>query len=147
MQCRQLALTAASVAVQDYNRYFPPFPVTVLKFIKLPLHWFLPAEKFDPLPDIEKVWRTDASFAEQRLSGANPLMIRACKVGDARADVLNGVKLPADYRELRAAGALTSSCCRLSGLRVEGVFAMRVASPYSLASAVAWAATCHVSRA
>lgn len=44
-----------------------------------------------PLPKIAKVYQTNDAFAEQRLSGANPLVLRLLKPGDARAQVLNQI--------------------------------------------------------
>jgi arachidonate 15-lipoxygenase len=40
-----------------------------------------------PLPKIAKVYQTNDAFAEQRLSGANPLVLRLLKPEDARAQV------------------------------------------------------------
>lgn len=41
-----------------------------------------------PLPEVAEVYQTDNSFAEQRLSGANPLVIRLLKEDDPRSQVL-----------------------------------------------------------
>ncbi len=41
-----------------------------------------------PLPAVAKVYQSNASFAEQRLSGVNPVMIRALKSTDPRAELL-----------------------------------------------------------
>jgi arachidonate 15-lipoxygenase len=41
-----------------------------------------------PLPEVAKVYETNNSFAEQRLSGANPMVIRRLDKDDARAEVL-----------------------------------------------------------
>jgi arachidonate 15-lipoxygenase len=56
-------------ALQDYEDFF-----TVL-----------------PLPEVAKVYETNNSFAEQRLSGANPMVICRLKEGDARAEVLKQI--------------------------------------------------------
>ncbi len=42
-----------------------------------------------PLPEVAKVYQTNNSFAEQRLSGANPLVIRQLGENDLRAQVLH----------------------------------------------------------
>jgi arachidonate 15-lipoxygenase len=44
-----------------------------------------------PLPKVAKVYQTNNSFAEQRLSGANPLMIRLLDKNDARSQVLEQI--------------------------------------------------------
>jgi arachidonate 15-lipoxygenase len=44
-----------------------------------------------PLPSVAKIYQTDHSFAEQRLSGVNPLMIRLLKADDPRAQVLHRI--------------------------------------------------------
>jgi arachidonate 15-lipoxygenase len=44
-----------------------------------------------PLPEVAKVYQTNDSFAEQRLSGANPLVIRLLKKDDARSQVLHTI--------------------------------------------------------
>lgn len=44
-----------------------------------------------PLPKVAKIYQTDSSFAEQRLSGANPLVIRLLKGEDPRAQVLQTI--------------------------------------------------------
>ncbi|MEG4815802.1 lipoxygenase family protein [Microcoleus sp. K5-D4] len=41
-----------------------------------------------PLPAVAKIYQTDRSFAEQRLSGANPMMLRLLDAGDPRAQTL-----------------------------------------------------------
>ncbi|MBE9029281.1 lipoxygenase [filamentous cyanobacterium LEGE 11480] len=56
---------------------------------------------FLPLPEVAKTYQTDQSFAEQRLSGPNPLMIAQLSAEDERAQVLN--KIPsaqADFEPL-----------------------------------------------
>ncbi len=42
-----------------------------------------------PLPEVAKVYQTNNSFAEQRLSGSNPLVIRQLDENDLRAQVLH----------------------------------------------------------
>lgn len=44
-----------------------------------------------PLPKVAKVYQTNNSFAEQRLSGANPLMIRLLDRADVRSKVLEQI--------------------------------------------------------
>jgi arachidonate 15-lipoxygenase len=44
-----------------------------------------------PLPKVAKVYQTNNSFAEQRLSGANPLVIRLLSVTDPRSQVLHEI--------------------------------------------------------
>jgi arachidonate 15-lipoxygenase len=44
------------------------------------------------LPAVAKVYQTNDSFAEQRLSGVNPQMLRSLKATDARAGVLKKIK-------------------------------------------------------
>jgi arachidonate 15-lipoxygenase len=44
-----------------------------------------------PLPSVAKIYQTDHSFAEQRLSGVNPLVIRLLKPDDDRAQVLQAI--------------------------------------------------------
>jgi len=44
-----------------------------------------------PLPDVAKVYQSNNSFAEQRLSGANPLMIRVLAKDDPRAKILEEI--------------------------------------------------------
>jgi arachidonate 15-lipoxygenase len=44
-----------------------------------------------PLPEVAKVYETNNSFAEQRLSGANPMVIRRLKKDDPRAKVLEQI--------------------------------------------------------
>ncbi|MFN9173355.1 MAG: hypothetical protein ACK58N_02245, partial [Synechocystis sp.] len=44
-----------------------------------------------PLPDVAKVYQSINSFAEQRLSGANPLMIRVLAKDDPRAKILEEI--------------------------------------------------------
>ena len=44
-----------------------------------------------PLPEVAKVYQTNDSFAEQRLSGANPLVIRLLDKADPRAKVLQSI--------------------------------------------------------
>ena len=41
-----------------------------------------------PLPQVAKTYQTDHSFAEQRLSGANPMVLRLLDASDPRADIL-----------------------------------------------------------
>ncbi|WP_333466428.1 lipoxygenase family protein [Microcoleus sp. w2-18aC6] len=41
-----------------------------------------------PLPAVAKIYQTDRSFAEQRLSGANPMVLRLLDAGDHRAQTL-----------------------------------------------------------
>jgi len=41
-----------------------------------------------PLPEVAKIYQTDRSFGEQRLSGANPMVIRLLDASDPRADTL-----------------------------------------------------------
>ncbi|NJK74719.1 MAG: lipoxygenase [Microcoleus sp. SU_5_6] len=45
-----------------------------------------------PLPPIAKTYQTDRAFAEQRLSGANPMVLRLLDPADSRAQILT--KLP-----------------------------------------------------
>jgi arachidonate 15-lipoxygenase len=44
-----------------------------------------------PLPEVAKVYETNNSFAEQRLSGANPMVIRKLNKDDPRAEVLKQI--------------------------------------------------------
>jgi arachidonate 15-lipoxygenase len=44
-----------------------------------------------PLPEVAKVYETNNSFAEQRLSGANPMVICRLDKDDARAEVLKQI--------------------------------------------------------
>jgi len=44
-----------------------------------------------PLPEVAKVYQTNNSFAEQRLSGANPFVIRLLDKDDLRSQVLNQI--------------------------------------------------------
>lgn len=44
-----------------------------------------------PLPKVAKVYQSNDSFAEQRLSGANPLVIRSLKADDSRAKILEQI--------------------------------------------------------
>jgi arachidonate 15-lipoxygenase len=44
-----------------------------------------------PLPSVAKIYQTDHAFAEQRLSGANPVMIRQLKADDPRAQILQQI--------------------------------------------------------
>jgi arachidonate 15-lipoxygenase len=44
-----------------------------------------------PLPEVAKVYETNNSFAEQRLSGANPMVIRRLAKDDPRAKVLEQI--------------------------------------------------------
>jgi arachidonate 15-lipoxygenase len=44
-----------------------------------------------PLPEVAKVYETNNSFAEQRLSGANPMVIRKLDKNDPRAKVLEQI--------------------------------------------------------
>lgn len=54
-----------------------------------------------PLPDVAKVYQTNDSFAEQRLSGANPLVIRLLDKDDKRAKVLEQIpSFKADFEPL-----------------------------------------------
>ena len=41
-----------------------------------------------PLPQVAKIYQTDRSFAEQRLSGANPMVLRLLDASDPRAQTL-----------------------------------------------------------
>jgi arachidonate 15-lipoxygenase len=41
-----------------------------------------------PLPGVAKIYQTDRSFAEQRLSGANPMVLRLLDQEDSRAETL-----------------------------------------------------------
>ncbi|MEG4169262.1 MULTISPECIES: lipoxygenase family protein [unclassified Microcoleus] len=41
-----------------------------------------------PLPPVAKIYQTDRSFAEQRLSGANPMVLRLLDASDPRAQTL-----------------------------------------------------------
>jgi arachidonate 15-lipoxygenase len=45
-----------------------------------------------PLPQVAKIYQTDRSFAEQRLSGANPMVLRLLDATDPRGEIL--AKLP-----------------------------------------------------
>jgi hypothetical protein len=82
--------------MQDFASYFPPFFIKVLFLLRIPLKWFLPARKFVALPFVSEVWQSDESFAEQRLSGMNPMMIRGLKEDDARVSVLRRAAIPAE---------------------------------------------------
>ena len=54
-----------------------------------------------PLPEVAKVYQTNNSFAEQRLSGANPLVIRLLDKDDERAKVLEQIpSFKADFEPL-----------------------------------------------
>lgn len=54
-----------------------------------------------PLPEVAKVYQTDDSFAEQRLSGANPFVIRLLEKDDHRAKVLEQIpSFQADFEPL-----------------------------------------------
>ncbi|MEG4577437.1 lipoxygenase family protein [Microcoleus sp. N3A4] len=44
-----------------------------------------------PLPQVAKIYQTDRSFAEQRLSGANPMVLRLLDASDPRAQSLAGL--------------------------------------------------------
>jgi arachidonate 15-lipoxygenase len=44
-----------------------------------------------PLPQVAKIYQTDRSFAEQRLSGANPMVLRLLDASDPRAQTLAGL--------------------------------------------------------
>ncbi|MEG4347384.1 lipoxygenase family protein [Microcoleus sp. A003_D6] len=44
-----------------------------------------------PLPQVAKIYQTDRSFAEQRLSGANPMVLRLLDASDPRAQALAGL--------------------------------------------------------
>lgn len=44
-----------------------------------------------PLPKVAKTYQTDNSFAEQRLSGANPLILRLLQANDPRARILDRI--------------------------------------------------------
>jgi len=44
-----------------------------------------------PLPKVAKVYQTNRSFAEQRLSGANPLVLRLLQPADPRGEVLKKI--------------------------------------------------------
>lgn len=56
-------------ALQDYEDFFPLLP----------------------LPHVSRVYQTNDSFAEQRLSGANPLVLRLLKPNDGRRQVLDKI--------------------------------------------------------
>lgn len=54
-----------------------------------------------PLPEVAKVYQTNNSFAEQRLSGANPLVIRLLDQDDPRSQVLEAIpSFQADFEPL-----------------------------------------------
>lgn len=53
-----------------------------------------------PLPSVAKIYQTDHAFAEQRLSGVNPLMIRLLQPDDDRAQVLHRIPSAAADFEL-----------------------------------------------
>ena len=54
-----------------------------------------------PLPEVAKVYQTNNSFAEQRLSGANPLVIRLLLATDPRAQVLHDIaSFQADFEPM-----------------------------------------------
>ncbi len=54
-----------------------------------------------PLPEVAKVYQTDNSFAEQRLSGANPFVIRLLGKDDPRWQVLKQIpSFEADFEPL-----------------------------------------------
>ncbi len=54
-----------------------------------------------PLPEVAKVSQTDNSFAEQRLSGANPFVIRLLDKDDPRSQVLKQIpSFEADFEPL-----------------------------------------------
>ena len=54
-----------------------------------------------PLPEVAKVYQTNNSFAEQRLSGANPFVIRLLKETDPRSQVLKQIpSFEADFEPL-----------------------------------------------
>ncbi len=44
-----------------------------------------------PLPQVAKIYQTDRSFAEQRLSGANPMVLRLLDASDPRAQTLASI--------------------------------------------------------
>ncbi|MDP8934638.1 MAG: lipoxygenase [Cyanobacteriota bacterium] len=44
-----------------------------------------------PLPTVAKIYQTDRSFAEQRLSGVNPMVLRLLDASDPRAQTLAGL--------------------------------------------------------
>jgi arachidonate 15-lipoxygenase len=53
-----------------------------------------------PLPAVAKVYETNNSFAEQRLSGANPMVIRRLGSSDARVEVLKQIHTWKDFEPL-----------------------------------------------
>ena len=54
-----------------------------------------------PLPEVAKVYQTNNSFAEQRLSGANPLVIRLLSATDPRSQVLHDIaSFQADFEPM-----------------------------------------------
>lgn len=54
-----------------------------------------------PLPEVAKVYQTNNSFAEQRLSGANPLVIRLLPATDPRSQVLHDIaSFQADFEPM-----------------------------------------------
>lgn len=90
----------------DYTDYFAPFWVKIFGIIPIALGWLFPQDAFVQLPEVEGTWMTDEAFAEQRLSGLCPVMIRALKADDPRKAVLDGAKgLPANVQDLCAKGA------------------------------------------
>jgi arachidonate 15-lipoxygenase len=91
----QRSKTTEHSSLQDYEQYFPPLYLTILWFLRIPLNLFLPADKFVSKPKIAegKLWQSDEVFAEQRLSGMNPLMLRALTKEDKRMNVLHSASL------------------------------------------------------
>lgn len=77
-------------SLEEYEQYFPPFYIIILPFLRIPLQWFLPADKFVSKPKLAegKAWQSDKVFAEQRLSGMNPFMLRVLTKDDKRVSVL-----------------------------------------------------------
>ena len=64
--------------LQDYEDFFPVFR----------------------LPQVAKTYQTDRSFAEQRLSGANPMVLRLLDPSDARAETIAKVAAAQPLLEL-----------------------------------------------
>lgn len=94
------------------QRFIKSAPVITNQVLMRARGFFDPLDKLEdyddafiriPAPPIVKTYRDDAAFAEQRLSGVNPLTLTLLNKSEARAEVLKRIDDPAHAKKAEAA--------------------------------------------
>ena len=105
--------------LQQFESYFPPFKYFLwlslqgwLNFLSFISQNKFNASKYLPLPAVAACWQDDTVFAEQRLSGVNPVVIRSMIAGDQRAIDLKTSLQPRKQEKLLQEG--TKAMCAIA---------------------------------